>query len=469
MPKNTCAAAGAVLALAAISFAGCATQRYETPPPYPRPIPPTDSRDPEPEVATAEESVEPETGIEHADASADASVDADDKATVDLLPFLSTNRVDPGSRSLDGAYVRLLLTTTLPEQGQADRRGETIASRSYRDESRPYWQRWLVGRSLTRVASVKVTLNAPNVSITRALASAAHLSNREDGETWTTIVNDDRSLTPWFRVDPATTATLQTSLNATSEIKGRMTGEILNVILEGAKLATPSARLVTNLNEERFGRAADYFDRSLSELFGEAIIEETTTDIHFNRLPNGDALMTIDPSFPLGRGDLVDLRSRGIGTWTVELDQALVSIFHSTPFKAASGAPARVAPCDTVTDAVDGQACLAYRGLSPYAVLEFPVGEDLSLSQSLAGEAGFAAALKRLEDAAVADKAGPALAVCDLVASHAWRVGLNRYDVAATVWAFSRSGGLSAESSTALAAADRCEAVALAKRVKLLA
>ena len=113
------------------------------------------------------------------------------------------------------------------------------------------------------------------------------------------------------------------------------------------------------------------------------------------------------------------------------------------------------------------QACAAFTEVSPSTVLGLSVAEDTTILRSLLADAGIQTAIKALEDAS--DKTGAARTLCNEVAKHAESLGLNRYDEAAVVWAFTRLGPISTTSSNALTR-DRnvCPAMALAFDVKLL-
>lgn len=382
---------------------------------------------------------------------AQARAEWDDRGTgrtagtpVDLLPLLNIGAPDSGEAAPQriGGYTRFYVEGVLHERGvQPD--GGTIDRRRYNLERRRWYQRWLIGRSLSRVLSIKVTLSQPDISGTTTLASATQQSSRTAGETWATEVNGRRMLTPYFRVDPNTTVSIETSLNASAAIQGEVSGSILNVMQRAATLLAPSSSLVTTLTEERLQDASDFVDQSISALFAETLAEKSTSDFG---PPDWRAdLVEISAYFPKANpADDQDLDH--VGTWRVQIEPAIVSIFSSVPLCAGSGA------CDP-----QAQARTAFIGLAPYTVLNFRLSDDQTLGSVLRSDTAVAAALTALNGAASGERAQEARDLCNVVAAKVEALGFNRFDAAAAVWAVGESDMIAA-GRTELQAAGTCEA-----------
>lgn len=370
-----------------------------------------------------------------------------------------------------GGYTRFYVEGSLNEAGQS-RNGQTVGPRRYRDEKREWFQRWLVGRSVSRVLTVKVSLSRPDFSVTTTLASASHQSNRSDGESWTTEVNGQRVLTPFFRVDPNTKVSVETDLKASAGIQGQVTGAIIGVLQKAVGLAAPGSSLVTSLNSDKLNEASTFIDQSISALFGETLAEKSTNDFG-PREWNDRALATIDAFFPMARSLADDRNARHVGSWTVRIERPVISIFGNVPFCTADATPST---CGTIT-----QAKLAYAALAPSTVMNFPIAENVTIGQAVRTDTGITTALEALRRAAPATAAGAAAAtpqataaraeaartVCALVSAKAESLGFNRFDAAAAVWAVANSDLVTSdEARLLLATATSCQAASLWDQIK---
>jgi hypothetical protein len=373
-------------------------------------------------------------------------------AHLDLLPLLNVEHHsgDNAAPSPIGGYVRFYVEGSPPDSASgADRR-------RYGDEERNWFSRWLVGRTYSRVLTVKVAVQRPNVTGATTLASSAHESSNSAGETWSTEVNGRRYLTPYFRVDPSTVAGVEVNLSASSQIRGDVTKRILDVVRRGAALVGPTGSLVTTLNSQRLQSSADFIDQSISALFGEALAERTLNDFAPSEW-TGDDMASIAASFPMGRRLANDDAARPIGEWKVHASTALVSIFADVPLH----------PPAEPAGGTDAQARIAFEGLAAHTVLGLTVAEHLSLGQALLADTSVTAAFNRLREAAAANQAEAALALCSAVSGKAEALGLNRYDAAAAVWAFARSAMSRVQADIVLSASTSCGAAALARTVGL--
>jgi hypothetical protein len=384
---------------------------------------------------------------------------------VDLLPMLDVSRpvyTDAGASPYIGAYTRLYI------DGDVSGEGLEAGQRRYSDEDRGLWRRAFIGRTLSRVLTVKATVEGPNFSTSRPLASASQVSNRTDGEVWDTELSGDRLLTRYFRIGPMTTVSLEFRVNTTASIDSTITSDVLEIIKSGVALAAPTSSLVTTLNEDRFTQASDFVDDSVSRVFGEAMNESAITDVRLNRELETLLLTEVSARFPGAQGRMSRAPQQAVGSWAVRMDTPIVSIFSAVPYVAPQDtAPA--AHCASVAEGPTRQACAAFEGISPHTILGFEVGDDTNLMQSLLGDTAVQTAMKALADASTdAARAGAAHTLCNAIAGHVEGLGFNRFDEAAAVWAFARAGSTSTVSAAALLKdATVCAAVDRAYQVKL--
>ncbi|HYI48195.1 MAG TPA: hypothetical protein VEX35_06990 [Allosphingosinicella sp.] len=378
---------------------------------------------------------------------------------MDLLPLLDVSRSpDPDTPipSPVGGYVRFWIervTEELPSGSERD----------YRTERRHWVSRFLVGRNRARILTARLVVNRANlVTQTVTLASATHDSNRRQGENWTSELGERRFLTPFFRVDQGTTASVEVSLSASARIDPDVTRNLLSIIERGARLAAPKAPLVTSLTAPRLTETADFVDTAVSRLFGEAVAERSQNDFAADGWYRGTLpVATIAADFPMGRHVWAGGDTRSVGRWRVWVSEPIVSVFSPVPLNGAGPAAGAVCPAVTATQNEKGQAavqpppltgsdfqaCTAFIGLTPSRVLGLQVGDNLTLGQALRSDTGVTAALQRFPNETAERKGEAAREICVLIAERAENLGLNAYDSAAALWAFASNGGISSEIS----------------------
>lgn len=404
---------------------------------------------------------------------------------VDLLPLLEVSREAESPHPVQspvGGYVRFWI-----EREGAGPATPSAPDRAYSDERRTWFNRFLVGRNRARILTARLVVNRANVvTQTVTLASTTHDSNRRQGESWTSELGERRFLTPFFRVDQGTTASIEIALSASARIDPDITRNLLSIIERGARLAAPKAPLVTALNASRITETSDFIDSSVSRLFGEAVAERSHNDFSAEGWYRGATpLATVAAQFPMGGHVWTGPDTRDLGEWNIRVSEPIVSIFSPTPLhadvpaadspqavcltapgKAASGNVAAVA--GEALAPQDRQGCLAFMGLTPSRVLGLSVGENITLGQALRGDTGISAALQRFANAANKSEAAGEAAreICVLVAERAEALGLNPYDAAAAMWAFASNGGIATEVSRGLWTGT-CTVSRLAQRLHL--
>jgi hypothetical protein len=398
---------------------------------------------------------------------------------MDILPFLDIQRGSDGGPSPVGGYVRFLIERVPVPDPQV---------RRYATEHRDWLSRFFVGRSFARNLRARIVVNRTNVvTSTVTLASASFDSNRRQGQSWNTELNDRRFLTPYLRVDPGSTAAVEVTLAANTQVDSDITRNVLSIVEAGARLVAPTGPLVTSLTADRVTQASDFVDRSISALFNESIAERAQNDFAAEQwnAATGSYLAQVSAYFPMQRPMRDDTNLRNVGQWRIMVTPPVVSIFSDIPLHA----PEDQISADCLsrsnknggTEQLAGRdrlACMAFTGLIPARVLNLQVGEDQTLGQALRGDAGIAAAQQRFAAGLATEAAsraggkerivtGTASELCGLIAERSESLGLNSYDAAAALWAFAWAGGLDGDVAHALSNGNTCPAARLSERLGL--
>ncbi|GEM_PF-710935 len=441
-----------ILAMAGLHLAGCASHVPRTalpvePPAHSSVIKPLLPADGTPAGAPAQGG----RGNVDADPSAAAAV-----PRKDILPFLdfSLPQATPGSAAFLDTYTRIYVEGENPQTVQAAGAGElqcrsAPGSRCYQDEHRPLLARVAMDREFSRLISVRIELQNPDASTTTTLASSSYRSGGSKGETWETEAHGRLFLTPLFRIDSNTVLRAEAHLNATSSRKDQVSGPALAVLQNAARLMAPTTTLLTPLTAEDANTASRFFSQTLSELFSNSLSEKSSVDIGASRL--GDQpIAQLTAYFPEGR-HVYDRRLALIGTWNLMSSPPVISVFSDV-----------TATCTPAPGCLAAQARMALAGVPAARILTFRVAPRVSIRDALAADASVGDAVLALRDA----KAGQALrdaarAACQRVDEKAHQLGLNRFDAAAVLWAYSHEATLGSAQGLALRQAG-CPAAVIA-------
>jgi hypothetical protein len=371
---------------------------------------------------------------------------------IDIMPLVDVSAPFRGEASLSpvGGYVRFYIC----EVSQcAPGLSWSGGQRRYAADYRPWYERMFVNRNNIRLLSLKLSVREPNIGAAATMASSSFESRR--GQSWTTELNGRRYLTPYLRVDPGTVVGVEVSLNASRQVEANVSRTVLDIVERAAALAQPTGDLVTELNEERFERTADFVDEAISSLFGQSIGEKASHEFGVADWGAQLEIGEIRARFPMGLRVVDHSQQREIGRWQVRASVPLVSIFSDVPLYSEANS-ARVVDrgqCSALAAGPDQQACIAFRMVTPQRVLNLSVGENVTLGQAILADAAVLAAINA--------GAGSDAQLCSAIAARAEALGLNRYDSAAAVWAMQEAGRVR---SAALLQA-RCAAGTLATRV----
>jgi len=409
-------------------------------------------------------------------ARAEAEAKAAQRLAVNLLPLLEIvtdarlGTVAQTESGGTGGYTRFYVVGHLPAEAKAEAEAKAagkplprdcVVRRCYSNESRTVWERILMGRELARVLSVKVDLRNPTIATTTTLASASYESTFSRGESWTTELNGQLLLTPYFRIGNNSVARIEASINATAKGKDQVSGKLLAILQSASELVAPTSALLTSLNAPRINQASQFVEQSLSGLFSNAVVEKSSNEFTPSNWSADQLLVTLHADFPMDKNQVTSPTTRRIGTWEIRAAAPIVSIFSRV-----TALPADRPHCDVECSV--RQATLAFAGIAPSEVLNFPVGENLTLRQALITDTGVLNAIDDLKKGSGTAESGLARQLCSRLDERVQSLGFNRFDAAAIVWAFSQSAGLDAQKGTKLRDDQgSCQAAALARQVGL--
>jgi hypothetical protein len=456
---------------------GCSTNSVRPPPPPPPPpaaaAATDDSTAPDSQASNpTAQTHQPHQGTGAPGRAATPPSEKANNRAINLLPLLEVvndARLDTAAQTGSGdigGYTRFYVVGRLPAQAPTPAEGEAMSRdctvrRCYSNEARRAWERMLMGRELARVLSVKVDLRNPAIATTTTLASASYESNFSRGDSWTTELNGQLLLTPYFRIGNNSVARVEASINATAKGKDQVSGKLLAILQSASELVAPTSALLTSLNAPRMNQASQFVEQSLSGLFSNAVVEKSSNDFMPGNWNGDQRLVTIHAAFPMGKNQVTSPDAREIGTWEIRAAAPIVSIFS------------RITMCSAEKPRCDAQEREAQAGralatLTPSEVMNFPVAENLTLRQALITDTGVLNAIDDLKKAQGAAESNLAKLLCSRLDERAQALGFNRFDAAATVWAFSQSAALETGKDAKLRdASASCPAAVLAKRLGL--
>jgi hypothetical protein len=386
-----------------------------------------------------------------------------------LLPLLGLTRKHGGaSLGYVGSYTRFIVenadeaigaaTQTEGVHPESPHLCKPDKERCYADEHRGWWARIFGRREVSRVLSVKVKLQNPDMASTATLASASYADKQEGkGETWNTEVNGELYLTPYFRIDSNSMVRIEARINASTTAQSQISGKALAIVQGATDLLSPGSSLLSTLTAPRLTEASQFMDAAISGLLSNELIENSASDfpqaLWFDDESRADVLVTIDGWFPPTH-KLLDGNLNRIGQWRIRVDDPVISIFS----------PVKVGAC--AMEELEAPACIAvFKTLTSSQVLNFRITRDLTLKQTLLADGIVMSAVNQLKQpkksSASAQEAARIL--CVQIDEKAQVIGLNRVDAAALVWAFSHDTGLDSERGKALRSRDTsCLAAKLA-------
>ena len=333
--------------------------------------------------------------------------------------------------SLVGNYTRLRI-----ERTDAKDDGHQMYRRSGFD-------RFFVGRRVSRLVVARAKLSRPALNSTVTLASVEWDSSKK-GQISETSLNSNSFTTPFFRVDPD--ATIQIDLEVVNSSGASITLAIdaISIISDVAK-PLGGANFINAENLPQLQRVATAVDTAISNFFKESVTERQGREMSLEAL----MLQPLKASVALPYEwtvlrripDLATQGDKNVGAWTIFVAKPRRSIFATQKSGEVCGAksgPPYAQP---------------YEDLTPTQIGQFPLTSTKTLLQHLAGSEQIGAAVTDLELAADAtgsaktskqsnnfDLQTQARELNLMIVTEAQRLGFNVPDAYAIAQAFAYSG-----------------------------
>jgi hypothetical protein len=234
----------------------------------------------------------------------------------------------------------------------------------------------------------------------------------DKGETWSTSIENDVILLPFFRSDPNGSVDLDIVFSSTRDYDASFAGKSLDVIKRASDLLSPQGKLITSLDKDAFNQAATFVDGTLNGLLRIAINEEAHLNWSMSDQRDEVATLTLYAS---GANDPFWGDPTPVGSWKITLEpMAGESIF-------------------ALRQDADGKLS---NDLSAASVLNFEVAEGRSLRDALNAEPSVQGARDHLMSVEAKDAGDAGLILCRNVAIAADRLGFAPNDVGHAVWAY---------------------------------
>jgi len=287
--------------------------------------------------------------------------------------------------------------------------------RTLAPEQRDVLARFFAGKQLDKVLKIKVTVNPLAVSSATTLSSI-HRKSGKEGEEWTTEVENDSILLPYFRVDSNTLVRIAPDFQSTREYNSSIGAGVLEIVKRASALITPTAPLITTQNVDRFNDAASFVDNSVNGLLRVTINEKPGLTIPMDGL--GDkrrplavitlVVPTANDAFPSAARPLI-----AVGQWTVWAEGLRPSMLAR----------------------YNGSGGVIPGSYTASSVMNFSVADKKTLKEALAGSSSVTTARDALIAAGNKAATDPARVFCRTVASEADSLGLAPLDVGIVTWA----------------------------------
>jgi hypothetical protein len=261
---------------------------------------------------------------------------------------------------------------------------------------------------------LKATIRPLGLDVSSTIGSIQRRSGGK-GEEWSTTIENDRVLVPYFRVDRSSVVAFTVDLSSSRTYNSSVAGNTLDVVKRAATLIAPTSALVTKVNKARFNDASSFVDNSINGLLKVAINERAVEDVALNPGANGAVLAVLTANLPTANDTYPSTGepSESVGRWIVFAEKLRPSMFG-----------------DVLNDRVDKQST------TPAAILNYLVDDTKTLREALAGVQSLGAARDALIAASDAQTADRALILCRTVAAEGDSLGLTPIDAGASVWAY---------------------------------
>lgn len=368
--------------------------------------------------------------------------DFDDKYTRILIVPDDTRAGCPEeNKNLDGKCARIK-----PE-------GSDTPKRNYQSESRNWFLRWLVGRTVSKAFVANFQLNGSETKLSSELFSLSFDSNNTSGETWATAQGLSAVVSPYFKINAGDTLGMQVTLSLSENSESQVSANVVTALTTAATAIAPKSSLITTLSSDRITQAATFLDENVSKLFDRSITETLDTDAQLEAYCKTKGFIAeISLNVPEVSNIRKTKNSDGVGKWFVYLESPVDSVFTKTFVNTKECPKNKKLHTVAVPD---------FSRLQTGDILEFRVSDDLTIYDYVFSRLEMTDIIKVINDNPTTPEGEEAArSICARIERRIPALGLNSYDTAATLWAVANSdqfnrdaSGLLLDNKTCLSAA----------------
>lgn len=283
-------------------------------------------------------------------------------------------------------------------------------------ERRTWLDRYFLGKHAEKLLTIDAHVTPLDVKTTRTLASIVRDSSKK-GEVWSTQVDNDGILLPYFRIDHSTIVDVDVKLHSTREYNSSVAASSLDIVQRAASLISPTTPLITAANKDRFNDSATFVDTAVNGLLKVDIDEEVRSRVPLMLPDRGQILAVIALHLPRANDTYVSMKSpaHAVGQWVVYTEPETPSMLGPI---GANGAISR-------------------KQITAAAILNYLVDDKKTLREALSGVQSLVTARDALVKAtADKDVTDNARSLCRIVTNESLSLGLAPVDAGASAWAY---------------------------------
>lgn len=338
----------------------------------------------------------------------------------------STILCGSGDGGLDAVelYTRLKISSEWPKKTNPDG-SENSGVFSRNNQERDPLSRFFVGKDVTRILSVKVSIPEHNYTTVVPLLTIGHVSNREVGEQFDVLATESSIEGPFFRVGPTAKLSVSVEARTSTQYSSNAVKTVLAITKRLAEYTVPQSGVLTSLTKDKASINANATDDAISRLTSEQDKEEIRAGSDISRWSQ-DHYIQITARLPDEKADSPPL----VGTWWVTLSTPRVSMFSNA--EACDRTDKGVIICSE--DTVKKAKAAAFGNVFPASVLNLSVGDNVRLDEYVSRQPWYSDYIARIGKGGKG-RGQAARGFCANVVDTAYKLGLNRWDALVTLYA----------------------------------
>ena len=286
--------------------------------------------------------------------------------------------------------------------------------REYVPEKRDDLSRFFLGKHAKKILTIDAHVTPLDVKANEPLASLNRDSTKK-GEGWSTDIDNNEVLLPYFRIDRGTVIALDAKLHSTRDYDSSIASDALDLVRRASDLISPTTALITTENKDRFNKAATFVDTAVNGMLKVSIDERVRLSSPVVTPQSGEVLAVITLRLPRSNDVYASaIPEKLIGQWVVYTEPARASMLDDVGF----GQP------------------IARKAISAAGVLNYLVDDKKTLREAFSGVKNLVSARDALVGASAAESTDKARTLCRSVAGEALSLGLTPVDAGAAAWAY---------------------------------